>query len=123
MDMLQGICERERFDLIVGSSCGSFYGQQLVRLTGIPALLVSPFFKMTKFLEPRIGIHQYKSQRIDGQQYYEITEELVREFAKRRSINLIAMTSITVIRSRECSERKIHSLISSIFSKSIMQIQ
>lgn len=82
MDMLQDICESERFDLIVGSSCGSFYGQQLVRLTGVPALLVSPFFKMTEFLEPRIGIHQYKSRRIDGQQQFEITEELVREFAE-----------------------------------------
>ncbi len=73
MDMLQDICESERFDLIVGSSCGSFYGQQLVRLTGVPALLVSPFFKMTEFLEPRIGIHQYKSRRIDGRQQFEIT--------------------------------------------------
>ena len=79
MDMLQDICESERFDLIVGSSCGSFYGQQLVRLTGVPALLVSPFFKMTEFLEPRIGIHQYKSRRIDGRQQFEITGRFQRD--------------------------------------------
>lgn len=36
MDMLQDICESERFDLIVGSSCGSFYGQQPAPLTDWP---------------------------------------------------------------------------------------
>ena len=82
MDMLQDLCCRERFDLIVGSSCGSFYGQQLVRLTGVPAILVSPFLRMTEFLEPRIGWHEYKSPRADGQQRFEITPELVEEFVE-----------------------------------------
>lgn len=82
MDMLQDICESEKFDLIVGSSCGSFYGQQLVRLTGISAILVSPFLKMTEFLESRIGTHEYKSPRKDGKQQFEITPELVGEFAE-----------------------------------------
>lgn len=82
MDMLEDMCENESFDLIVGSSCGSFYGQQLVRLTGVPALLVSPFLRMTEFLEPRIGILEYKSPRADGQQQLQITPELVEEFAR-----------------------------------------
>lgn len=82
MDMLQELCGEQQFDLIVGSSCGSFYGQQLVRFTGLPAILVSPFLKMTEFLEPRIGIHEYKSPRKDGQQQFEITPELIAEFAE-----------------------------------------
>lgn len=81
MDMLQDLCSREQFDLIVGSSCGAFYGQQLVRFTGLPAILVSPFFKMTEFLRPRIGWHEYKSPRADGNQRFEITSRLVYEFA------------------------------------------
>lgn len=81
MDMLQDLCEEQQFDLIVGSSCGSFYGQQLVRFTGLPAILVSPFLKMTEFLTSRIGIHEYKSPRKDGRQQFEITPELVAEFA------------------------------------------
>lgn len=81
MDMLQDLCCREQFDLIVGSSCGAFYGQQLVRLTAVPAVLVSPFFKMTEFLRPRIGWHKYKSPRADGDQHFEITSRLVDEFA------------------------------------------
>lgn len=82
MDMLQDLCEEQQFDLIVGSSCGSFYGQQLVRFTGLPAILVSPFLKMTEFLTSRIGIHEYKSPRKDGRQQFEITPELVAEFAE-----------------------------------------
>lgn len=82
MDMLRDLCDGTRFDLIVGSSCGSFYGQQLVRPTGVPAILVSPFFRMTEFLAPRIGVHQYKSPRADGRQQFEVTEELVAEFAE-----------------------------------------
>lgn len=81
MDVLQDLCGEQQFDLIVGSSCGSFYGQQLVRFTTLPAILVSPFLNMTEFLEPRIGIHEYKSPRKDGQQQFEITPELIAEFA------------------------------------------
>ncbi len=81
MAMLRDLCDGEQFDLIVGSSCGSFYGQQLVQFTRVPAILVSPFFKMTEFLKPRIGKHEYKSPRQDGQQRFEITPELVGEFA------------------------------------------
>lgn len=82
MDMLQDLCAECQFDLIVGSSCGSFYGQQLVRFFGVPAILVSPFLKMTEFLEPRIGTLEYKSPRADGQQQLEITPNLVGEFAE-----------------------------------------
>lgn len=85
MDMLRDLCVGQRFDLIVGSSCGAFYGQQLVRLTGVPAILVSPFFKMTEFLSQRIGVHEYKSPRADGNQQFEITSRLVDEFAEMQA--------------------------------------
>ena len=39
MNLLKDMCDTEDFNLIVGSSCGAFYGQQLVRLTGVPAVL------------------------------------------------------------------------------------
>lgn len=81
LDMLQDLCLSRRFDLIVGSSCGAFYGQQLVRPTGVPAILVSPFFKMTEFLSQRIGPHEYKSPRADGRQQFVVDERLVAEFA------------------------------------------
>lgn len=82
MDMLEDLCASRQFDLIVGSSCGAFYGQQLVRLTGVPAILISPFFKMTEFLSGRKGIHEYKSSRYDGKQELEIDKQLIDEFAE-----------------------------------------
>lgn len=85
MARLLDLCDAQRFDLIVGSSCGAFYGQQLVRFTGLPAVLVSPFFKMTEFLEPRLGWHEYKSERKDGNQQFDITPELVEEFEKMQA--------------------------------------
>lgn len=85
MDMLKELCSTEEFDIIVGSSCGAFYGQQLVRLTGVPAILINPFFRMTEFLDSRIGTHSYKSIRKDGINSYEITPELIEEFGKMES--------------------------------------
>lgn len=81
MGQLHDICDSVELNLIVGSSCGAFYGQQLVRSTGLPAILVNPFFTMTDFLRPRIGMHEYKSHRLDGAQSFEVTPELVLEFA------------------------------------------
>lgn len=85
MDMLQDLCATQRFDLIVGSSCGAFYGQQLVRFSGVPAILVSPFFKMTEFLSHRTGAHEYKSPRADGNQHFVIDNQLIAEFAEMQA--------------------------------------
>ena len=51
-------------------------------IIGVPALLGNPHFKMSDFLRERIGSHQYKSPRADGNQNFTITEELVKEFEK-----------------------------------------
>lgn len=82
MGMLQGLCMREKFDLIVGSSCGAFYGQQLVCFTGRPAILISFFYDMIEFLNPRMGRHEYKSPRADGNQFFVIDNQLIAEFAE-----------------------------------------
>ena len=79
---IRELIEREKPDVLVGNSCGSFYAQQLATLLGLPALLGNPYFKMTEFLEPRIGAHQYKSPRMDGKQDFVIDEQLMAEFAE-----------------------------------------
>lgn len=80
LELVRHLCTTERPDLIVGSSCGAFYAQQVVRTEGIPALLINPFFLMSEFLEPRIGTHAYKCKRKDSIQTLEITPELIEEF-------------------------------------------
>lgn len=80
VNFIYELCEQEKPDIIVGNSCGSFYAQMIAPEIGVPALLGNPHFKMTEFLKPRIGAHQYKSPRMDGRQDFIIDEQLISEF-------------------------------------------
>ena len=79
---IRDLCQREQPDILVGNSCGSFYAQMVAPTIGVPALLGNPYFKMTEFLQPRIGAQQYKSPRADGNQHFVIDEALIGEFAE-----------------------------------------
>ena len=80
--LVRSLIDREKPDLLVGNSCGAFYAQMLANATGVAALLGNPYFRMTEFLKPRIGAHQYKSPRKDGKQDFTIDEQLIGEFAE-----------------------------------------
>ena len=82
---IRDLCNREKPDIIVGNSCGSFYAQMIAPVIGIPALLGNPHFKMTEFLKPRIGAQRYKSPRANGNQDFIIDEALINEFAELES--------------------------------------
>ena len=83
---IRELSDREKPNLLVGNSCGSFYAQMLAPVLGIPALLGNPHFQMTEFLKQRIGAHEYKSPRKDGNQNFVIDEALIQEFAELESI-------------------------------------
>ena len=78
---IRELIDREMPDLLVGNSCGAFYAQMIAPVVDIPALLGNPHFRMSEFLKPRIGQHEYKSPRKDGNQSFVIDEALVKEFA------------------------------------------
>ncbi len=78
--------DAERPDLLLGNSCGSFYAQMIASEIAMPALLGNPHFRMTEFLSQRIGEHQYKSPRKDGNQRFVIDEPLIDEFAQLETI-------------------------------------
>ena len=83
-EALAFICEltdSEKPDLLIGNSCGAFYAQMIASTRPLPALLGNPHFRMSEFLSQRIGQHEYKSPRKDGNQSFVINEELVKEFA------------------------------------------
>ena len=82
---IRHLCDLEQPDILVGNSCGSFYAQMIAPLIGVPALLGNPYFKMTEFLQPRLGAQQYKSPRADGNQNFVIDEALISEFAELES--------------------------------------
>ena len=79
---IRDLYDREKPDVIVGNSCGSFYAQMIAPVIGVPALLGNPHFQMTEFLKPRIGAQRYKSLRANGNQDFVIDEALISEFAE-----------------------------------------
>lgn len=79
--LVRSLCECECPDVVVGNSCGSFYAQQVAPSLGISTLLGNPYFLMTEFLRPRVGVQQYKSPRADGRQQFFIDDSLICEFA------------------------------------------
>ena len=84
--LIRELCKREKPDVLVGNSCGSFYAQMAAPLAGVPALLGNPHFQMTEFLKTRIGEHQFKAPRRDGNQHFTITESLIAEFKEMERI-------------------------------------
>ena len=66
LDCIRDLIDREKPDLLLGNSCGAFYAQILAPIVGIPALLGNPHFRMTEFMKERVGEHEYKSPRRDG---------------------------------------------------------
>lgn len=86
LELIRTICDKEKPDLLVGNSCGSFYAQILSSIVGVPALLGNPHFRMTEFLKQRIGEHEYKSPRSDGNQKFVIDEALIQEFTELEAV-------------------------------------
>lgn len=86
LEIIREIIDRERPDLLVGNSCGSFYAQMLAPIVGIPALLGNPYFMMTEFLAGRRGAHQFKSPRKDGNQEFVIDDSLIDEFRRLEAV-------------------------------------
>ena len=86
VSFIRELTDREKPDLLIGNSCGAFYAQMVAPVVGIPALLGNPHFRMTEFLKQRIGEHQYKSPRKDGNQKFVIDEALIEEFAEMEAI-------------------------------------
>lgn len=83
---IRSIIDREQPDLLLGNSCGSFLAQMLAPVVGITALLGNPYFMMTEFLKERIGEHEYKAPRRDGNQRLVIDEALIEEFAELEAV-------------------------------------
>ena len=86
LNEIRFIIDKEQPDLLLGNSCGAFLAQMLAPIVGIPALLGNPYFMMTEFLKERIGEHEYKAPRRDGNQRLVIDEALIEEFAELETV-------------------------------------
>ena len=82
LTFIKEICKQEKPCVLVGNSNGAFLAQIVASRLEIPALLGNPYLEMTRFLIERIGEHEYKSPRADGQQQLVIDQSLIDKFAE-----------------------------------------
>ena len=73
LTLLEGICSREKPDLVVGLSLGGFWAQ---KLRGYRKLLVNPDLHPSHLLRTKIGVMEYLSPRLDGATSFTITEDI-----------------------------------------------
>lgn len=73
LGMLKILCKEESPQLIIGTSMGGMFAQQL---RGYNKILVNPAFHVSEFMRTQIGVHEFLNPRRDGETHYEITSSL-----------------------------------------------
>ena len=80
LPFLRSLCMDEKPDVIVGTSMGGMYAQQL---RGYKRICVNPAFEMSKVSTVlKVGVHEYFKPRRDGATHFEITPEIIRHHAE-----------------------------------------
>jgi len=81
MAMLTGQCSTEQPDLIIGTSMGGMYAEQL---KGFDRILVNPAFQMGETMSKHgmTGKQVFSNPRTDGVQEFIVTKALVKEYAE-----------------------------------------
>ena len=78
LELLRNIVEKEKPDVVVGTSMGGMFTQQL---WGIPRIIVNPSFEMSRsLLFGKMGRNKYTSKRQDGATEFRIDKAVVERF-------------------------------------------
>lgn len=75
--MLQKMAEKEKPDLIIGSSMGGMYAE---RLRGFDRILVNPALRMGDTMSSLTGKQEFMNKRKDGVQEFMVTKGLIKEY-------------------------------------------
>ena len=74
---LRNLCEQEQPDLIIGTSMGAMYAQQMF---GYRKILVNPSFNMSTLSKVfKTGEHKFLNGRKDNQKTIKITKEIIQK--------------------------------------------
>ena len=80
LPFLRGLCMDEKPDVVVGTSMGGMYAQQM---RGYNRICVNPAFEMSEMSKMlTVGTHEYFKPRKDGTTRFEITPEIIRHHAE-----------------------------------------
>lgn len=88
--MLSSFVQAEQPDLILGTSMGAMYAEQL---RGIPRILVNPSFYMARLLTFRgMGRREFRNKRQDGARDFKVDKELIRQFQQIEKCSFLDIT-------------------------------
>lgn len=87
--MLQNLCKDERPDIIIGTSMGGMFAQQLY---GFKKILVNPAFHVSEFMRKNIGVQPFLNVRKNGETHYEITPELCDAYQELENVQFKGIT-------------------------------
>lgn len=73
LEMLRELCLREKPDIVIGTSMGGMFAQQM---HGFKKILVNPAFYVSEFMRQNIEKQPFLNIRQNRKTYYEITSEL-----------------------------------------------
>ena len=78
MEMLRQLAADEQPDLILGTSMGAFYAEQL---RGFCRILVNPSFQMARLLTfGGMGRQEFRNKRADGAHDFKVDKEMIAQF-------------------------------------------
>lgn len=89
LSMLLVLCEKEKPDVVIGTSMGGMFAQQM---HGYKKILVNPAFHVSEFMRQNIGIQPFLNVRKDGIQQYEITTELCDAYLEIEKAQFLKIT-------------------------------
>ncbi len=79
MAMLRSMADEEQPDLIIGTSMGGMYTEQL---HGFDRILVNPAFEMGETMSKFTGKQVFQNPRLDGVQEFMVTKGLIKEYSE-----------------------------------------
>ena len=89
LQLLQEICKTESPDIIIGTSMGGMFAQQM---HGYKKILVNPAFHVSEFLRTKTGIQDFLNARKDGETTYDVTKSLCDEYFEMESSQFEGLT-------------------------------
>lgn len=98
IDLLHKICDEEKPDLIIGTSMGGMYAEQLY---GYDRILVNPAFQIAETFKTlhAMGKQKWLNKRADGETEFWMTQDIVDEYRE------VAANNFSKVSEEECRER------------------
>ena len=90
LQFLKDFAEQEQPDLIIGTSMGGMYAEQL---RGYKRILVNPSFHMARLLTFRgLGNYDFQNKRADGATRFKVDKQMIAEFKEVEKLSFKGLT-------------------------------